>query len=287
MTLTATQLVVPARDGFELAATLYTPSPTADQGRTVLIAPATGVKRAYYDAYARHLASAGFAALTFDYRGVGGSLPVTLRNFRAQMHEWGEQDIAGAIDWLHQRLPSHRLLAVGHSVGGQLIGIAESNRLLQGLVTVASQSGYWRLWPSPSRYVMWLLWHAVMPALARALSFFPSAALRFGEDLPAGVALEWAAWCRDPQYLAGSLRRPSVAHFQSFRAPILAYGFGDDPLAPRAAVDWLVDQYRSAPRQRRHLAPRELGRTVGHFGFFRPQSKDDLWAESVRWLGER
>ena len=89
-------LQISARDGFALAATRYLP----DQSNEIvaLIASATGVKRRFYDAFARFLAGEGFVAITFDYRGIGDSRPVTLNKFKAFMHEWGEKDIAGVID---------------------------------------------------------------------------------------------------------------------------------------------------------------------------------------------
>ncbi len=277
-------ITLKAGDGLELGATLYLPAAAGEARRAVLIAPATAVRRAYYDGYARYLSGRGFTVLTLDYRGIGASRPARLRGFQASMHQWGEQDLAGALAWLHSRFPSHRLLAVGHSAGGQLLGLAANNGLLHGLVTVAAQSGYWGLWPRPRRYAMALLWHVAMPGLSHALGYFPASVLRLGEDLPAGVALEWARWCRDPDFLAGRSRRESVRHFGSLAAPILAYSFSDDPFAPRAAVDWLTDLYRSAPRQRRHLSPGQVGQPIQHFGFFRERLKEPLWSQSAAWL---
>ncbi len=73
-------LRVEARDGFPLAADLFLPdaAPTA----AVLIAPAMGVPRGYYAAFAGHLAREGLAALTLDYRGIGGSRAGALRGRR-------------------------------------------------------------------------------------------------------------------------------------------------------------------------------------------------------------
>src|SRR5205823_4768419 len=89
----------------------------------VVIASALGVPRGFYGAFAGYLAEGGLATLRFDYRGIGGSLRGPLRQCDATYHSWGEQDLAGALRFLRERHPSAPLLLVGHSVGGQLLGL--------------------------------------------------------------------------------------------------------------------------------------------------------------------
>jgi predicted alpha/beta hydrolase len=67
----AQDTVIPARDGYPLAATVFTP---LERPRgTVLINSATAVPRKIYRGFATYLGERGFAALTYDYRGVAGS----------------------------------------------------------------------------------------------------------------------------------------------------------------------------------------------------------------------
>ena len=42
--------------------------------------------------------------------------------------------------------------------------------------------------------------------------------VRRSADLPAGVALEWASWCRDPDYVVGALS--AQTDYARFRAPL-------------------------------------------------------------------
>src|SRR5512142_76942 len=103
-------LAIPARDGFPLAADLFLPA--GEPRAAALLAPAMGVPRAFYAAFAGHLAEQGIAALTVDYRGIGGSREGagTLRGFRAALHDWAELDLAGALDALASRAPGAPLL---------------------------------------------------------------------------------------------------------------------------------------------------------------------------------
>jgi len=284
------ELSIRTDDGVALAASVFEPRSASRSAshpatrRVVVIASATGVLRRYYAPFAAWLAAEGFTVVTFDYRGIGGSRS---GQTDATMHDWGERDLAAVIAWAADVLGDGRVSVVGHSVGGQLVGFlpeAATSRI-EALVTVASQFGDYRLWPMPLRFAMAALWYGIVPTVTRAVGYLPGA-LGVGEDLPSGVALEWARWCRTPGYVTsdetdeGALRRDAYA---SVRAPMLAFGFHDDTYAPPAAVDALLACYRNAAITRRHV-DRSEGR-FGHFGFFRSRSRA-LWREVSRFLGE-
>lgn len=274
--MTTERLEVPATDGFSLAASWFGPS---DPERILLVAPATGVRRHLYEPFARFLSGRGIGVLTWDWRGTGESRPARLRGFDASMRHWAERDLAGAISWAADRSPGARLLSLGHSFGGQAVGLAPNADRLAALLTVTAPSGYWGHWPRPERYGYAMLWYAAMPLASRLLGYFPSRRLGFGEDLPRGVALQWSRWCRSPEYLG------DYEGHRSFDAPILAFSFSDDRFAPRAAVEALHSRYGSPDLVHRHLTPRDLGADrIGHFGFFREGRVPRLWEEVVAWL---
>lgn len=272
-------LRIPARDGFKLAATLFEPAGGWNEGKDalVLISPATAAPRSYYEPFARFLSDRGFAVLTYDYRGMGESRPKSLRGFRASMHEWGEEDLAGAIAWAVRHVQPSRLLGVGHSVGGQVVGLAENNERFDALMTVASQSGWYGHWPESKRRSLAFRWRVSVPLISRIFGYVPGS-LGIKEDLPGGVAREWAAWCRRPGFLLDG-HPERRAGFERFGRPILAWSFEDDHFAPRPAVEWLLRLYGNAPVEHRHR-PGE----VGHFGFFRERFRDSLWKEAAEWL---
>lgn len=274
-------LRIPALDGFELAATLHEPGRGSENGAVVLVNSATAVRRGYYHAFARYLAEQGFSVLTYDYRGIGGSRPASLAGFRARMGQWGERDLAGVVEWIAGHLRPRKLLVVGHSVGGQIVGLAGNSERIDGLLAVAAQSGYWGHWPSPARWDIAFRWYVLVPLLTRLYGYLPG---RFAsmEDLPAGVALEWARWGRRPDYLCEEGVR---AGFERFRRPILAYSFADDPYAPSAAVEALLDFYSQADATHRHVFPADVAAdAIGHFGFFRDRFRETLWRDAAAWL---
>lgn len=202
------------------------------------------------------------------------------------MHDWGEKDLAGVIEHASVTLGARRgkVDVIGHSVGGQIVGLLPEPEMgsVRRFVAVAAQSGDYRLWPLPSRLAMAALWYGVVPGVTRAVGYLPGS-LGIGEDLPPGVALEWAAWCRTPGYLVGGPGAPRKAGFARLRAETLAFGFDDDPYAPPAAVDALLSLYENASIERKHVTRAEVG-PIGHFGFFRDRFRRNLWDHAARFL---
>lgn len=276
----------PARDGFELAGDLYRPAPGLDRGRMVVISSATAVPRRYYRHLARRLTEAGYTALTYDYRGIGASRPSSLRGFDASMRDWGLLDMAGAVEWARAELAPERLFLIGHSVGGQIAGLldARASALVDGMITFSAQSGYWRLQGAGQKAAVFVHVHVSLPLLGTVFGYVPWSKLGSAEDLPKGVALEWSRWCRNPRYLLGDPSLP-LERYARFEAPVLAYSFGDDTWGTPRAVDAMMRAYPNL--ERRHIEPGDAGlRSIGHFGFFRPDAAH-LWDEPIAWLDDR
>jgi predicted alpha/beta hydrolase len=278
-------LKIPATDGLALAATRFAPAAETANGTRVVIASAVGVRRGFYGRFARWLAEQGFEVLTFDYRGIGDSRRGSLRRFHATARDWGEKDLTGVLAWAAANRPGARLVMVGHSIGGQLVGLSPECGRIAAFLAVAAQSGWWGHWPVPSRYALAFLWRVLMPGVAAALGYFPGRRLGLGENLPGGVAREWAWWGRHVEYPVDERGSPLRPFYDRFHGPLLACSFADDGYAPRAAVDALAALYVNARVRRRHLVPREAGmERLGHYGFFREGARDTLWPWAARWL---
>jgi predicted alpha/beta hydrolase len=190
--MTMTEMTITATDGEELAATLFEPPGVAKTA--VIVSPATATPRGFYRAFCAHLAERGAAVVTYDYRGTAQS-PETLRHSAARMRDWGERDFPSVIAWMRDRFPNAELHAVGHSVGGHVLLMAANNAEISRAVTVASQSGYWRLYRGFERYRVFAFVKAIMPILTRVLGYFPGSRVAFGIDLAPGVLYEWSSWC--------------------------------------------------------------------------------------------
>jgi predicted alpha/beta hydrolase len=278
-------LVFEAADGRPLAATVLEPSRVEG---AVVIASATGVPRRIYEGIAGCLAEAGMAVLTFDYRGIGGSRQGrSLGTEEARMQDWGRLDLEGALGWMRRAYSGAPLLVLGHSAGGQLIGLAPSARHLAGAVLIGSQLGWAGYWPWPARAAMWSMWHVLIPAFTAVGGYLPMQALGQGEDLPAGVAREWAAWGRRRNYLFDALGPGVREDYAALRFPVRALHIADDRYAPRSGVEALVSFY-GGRREVRTITPAEVGvERIGHFGWVRPRFEQAIWAPIRDWFRTR
>jgi len=268
-------------DHVRLGATLFRPSHAPE--RAVAIQAATGVKQTYYASFASYLAARGFSVLIYDYRGIGRSRPSTLKGYDATMRDWAERDVPAALEALERAAPGARLMVVGHSFGGQIYGLLPQRARIAAALVFGSQSGYWRHWVGLNKLGMWAFTHVAIPAVTRLHGYAAASRIGMGEDLPAGVALEWVRWCRHSEYVVGVLQ--AHARYAEFRAPLRAVVASDDRYAPLAAVEALLQLYPSAQGEIRCVTPQEVGaRRIGHFGYFREALRDTLWREAADWL---
>lgn len=284
----ATTLVTP--DGFQLAANRFMP---ADKPKAVIVLPtAMGVRQDFYFPFAAFLAEQGFAVQTFDYRGHGASVPDahkrSLRGFEADLFDWAERDYNTALRAAKEWQPALPLLIVGHSLGGQLPGLLPDNHLIDGILTVASGSGYWRYNAPQLKRMVWLMWYFAVPVYTRLFGYFPGKKVKKVGNLPKGVIYQWSRWCRSPHYVVDHAGRPLRSGYEKLRVPMLCMSFTDDELMSRRSIDSLHDFYTNAALERRYIKPRDVdARRIGHFGFFRPQFRNTLWQQAVTWLEQR
>lgn len=275
---------IPARDGLMLGGTWYPSQASKPSGQWLVINSATAVPQRFYRHFATSMSAAGFDVLSFDYRGVGQSRPASLRGFEARASDWALIDMASIIDWVSTVHGPSKLVVVGHSVGGQLMGLIDNADKVDAMITLSSQSGYWRLQGGEQKLAVFAHMHLTFPLLSRACGYMPWSKLGSSEDIPQAAALQWASWCRHPNYVLGDNSLP-LERYQRFTAPVLAYSFADDKWGTARSVDAMMQAYPNV--ERRHLQPAEIGLSqIGHFGCFRPSARP-LWTELLQWFARQ
>lgn len=252
----------------------------------VIINPATGVLARYYHRYARFLAAHGFDVLTYDYRGIGASRPERLRGCRYRWRDWGELDLDAALRFAQTRQTAGPLIVIGHSIGGFLPGLAAAAPMIDRLLTVGAQYGWWGDYAPRRRLALFLKWHLAMPALTTACGYFPGRRLGWLEDLPAGIAREWSFRGRRFEQSHPRAERAAVlARMAAMTAPILAVALADDPLGTVPALRRTLAYYSQAPRCIVLLKPADFAcASIGHFGLFHDRHAAGFWADTLQWL---
>jgi predicted alpha/beta hydrolase len=284
-------ITVPAADGYKLGATLFLPR--GAKSHAVLINSATAVPRKIYRGFAGYLARRGCAVLTYDYRGIGDSRqkavegynqPRSLVGFKATMSDWAALDVTSAVDWMRERYHQLPLGYVGHSFGGQALGLLANNKEVSRALLVAAQAGYWKLMASPERYRVYAMLNFVGLPLARLFGYMPGWT-GLGEDLPKGVFEQWVHWVMSERYLFTDPKLPGLSNFAKYRGALRSLCISDDPWATRPAVEMLCSGFSSITPDILTVTPADVGAAkIGHFGFFRPEHRDTLWRGAAEWL---
>ena len=270
-------------DGFELGAVFYDAQRPRSPRRVALLHGGGGIASLRYGRFAQFLAEWGIPVLTYDYRGIGLSRPAQLTGFGASTVDWVEYDSAAAIDWLRSRFPHDELIGMSHSIGALALAAAPNAASQDRLVFIAPHTAYVGDYRLAYRLPMALLWHGVMPLMVRALGYFPARRLRLGEDLPAGIALEWARRRAPDLTLIGQPEldqraRRLLSAAATLERPALAVTISDDAFATAAGAKRMLSYFPRLELKRMELTPAEASvASLGHFGLFRRQAGPVLW----------
>jgi predicted alpha/beta hydrolase len=284
-------ITFPAADGYLLGATLFLPR--GAKRHAVLINSATAVPRKIYKGFAGYLARRGCAVLTYDYRGTGDSRqqaltgynqPKSLVGFKASMSDWAALDVTAAVTWMRERYRDLPFAYVGHSFGGQALGLLPNNSDIPRALLIASQAASWKLMAAPERYRIYAIMNYAGLPLTRMLGYAPGWA-GLGMDLPKGVFEQWAGWVMRPRYLFDDPDLPALANFPKFKGALRALCMTDDTWATLSAVELLCSGFTSIKADILPIRPSDAGvKTIGHFGFFRPDHRDTLWRGAAEWI---
>lgn len=271
-------------DGKTITATAFEPS--SPKGRTLLMSAATGMKQTFYYKFAEYYAEQGYHVYTYDYSGIGLSGGDKVRSSGASYSTWGKEDFPIMVRHLKQKHSDQPLYYIGHSFGGNCLGMSDVSKDLEAIITVASQHGYWGGFEGINKYKVWAVFAISMPLLTRLLGYFPSKTHSLGENLPRGVANDWSDVILNYHGMEvigrGSWNR-------ALGAPMLCMSFTDDSFAPKQAVDRLAfESYAETPLERLHIAPEDWkADSIGHFDFFRKKFRDSLWQIPLEWFDKQ
>lgn len=273
-------VAITTADGFSLASTVFG---GRGDGPLALISSAAAVPRGFYARFAEHLVKHhGFrAALTYDYRGVSGSMAPPGWRRPMLMRDWAHFDMPAALKTLEAQAPGHPVVGIGQSFGGQVLALGGCADHFCRYLMVATMTGYWG--NTKPRYRVFSQMNLIGVPLALLLGKVPGR-IGLGQTLPGTIFREWARWGRHPDYFFADPTMDAVRRFAEVRTPILALGMTDDPWGTPRAQHALLKHYTQAPTEIRWLSPDEAGGPIGHLGFFRQQFRDTLWQPAINWL---
>lgn len=272
-----------------LAATVYRPKDEVKAA--IMIAPATGIKRQFYHNFATYLAASGFGVLTFDNEGIGESLSTDLAKCDASLISWGRHDMPAVLDALQDEFTNATYHLIGHSAGGQLIGLMPNYKALTSVLNVACSSGQIKNMNMPYKLKAMGFMDAFIPLANLTLGYTPADKVGMGEPLPRGVARQWREWCNGAGYIKTAFGKSIHTHFyDEIDIPALWLGFSDDEIANSKNIDDMIRVFSKMPVEKRYFDPEEFGlNSIGHMRYFSSKTNakaPQLWQMAIDWLAK-
>jgi predicted alpha/beta hydrolase len=268
-------------DGTRISISCYTPEES--NGKIILVAPGLGLTLEYYDEFANFLCLQGNSVITFDYRGMGRSVPQKLNGYEARMHQWAIQDINAVLLYAKQNFPRQEIIYIGHGTGGEIIGLAPASQYINKAILVSSSLSCSKLLPMMDRFKINGI--KFFTTVANKLyGYFPGKLFNIFDDLPHGVIHEWTNWYDNPNGLFDNF---PDNNYRKLNIPILAFTFSDDWHCPPRAVKELLNRFENSTITWYHIKPKEIGlKKIGQNDFFHFTMKPALWRSLLLWINK-
>ncbi|MDR7017986.1 alpha/beta fold hydrolase [Acinetobacter sp. 3657] len=268
---------IDCKDGYQLAAQFY-PAQVDSKNYPILICPATGITKTFYHSFAEWLSQRGYPVLSFDFRGIGESLHEPLKNSTASINDWGILDIPAAVDSLLHQTQSEKVIIIGHSAGGQLLGINPNYDKVAKVVAIAGSTGHVKGLKGKTKFLAPVMFNIIFPLSSFIKGYGATQFIGMGENLPKNVAKQWAEFCSKPGYVMNAVGKTIFEDYhQEIQCPITSFWATDDEIATQANVKELLGLYPNAKTKLIELKPQQLGyKQIGHMLMFK-KSHQKLW----------
>ena len=273
-------LIIKCKDGYQLSARFYPVTETESKKSPILICPATGITKQFYHIFSCWLQAQGYAVMVFDFRGIGESLKGSVKQSKASIVQWGQLDIPAAIDALLAKTQAAKVILLGHSAGGQLLGIVPNYVKVEKVVAIAGSTGHIKGLRGRTKLLAPVMFNIIFPLARITKGYGPTQAIGMGENLPKDVAREWAEFCSKPGYVINAIGKkisPAHDYHAQITCPITSIWASDDEIATEANVKDLLRLYPNAKTQMIELKPKSYAhKAIGHMLMFK-RSHQNLW----------
>lgn len=268
------ELHISCSDAYILQARFY-PHQQTKQNFPILIAPATGIKQNFYQSFAQWLSQQGYDVMTFDFRGIGASLYEPLKHSEASILDWGQRDLPACLDALLNKTQAKKAILIGHSAGGQLLGVMHNYHKIEKLISIAGSTGYVKGLKGRTKILAPIMFNVIFPISCWTHGYGATKMIGMGENLPKHVAKQWAKFCSQPGYV---MNATLTQHYhEQIECPIISFWASDDEIATATNVKDLQRLYPKAQTQMIELKPQHYQQThIGHMSMFK-KSHQNLW----------
>jgi hypothetical protein len=270
------EIKIPTQTRNPLNANLSTPSSGACK-HVIVINGALGIDKSFYQPLASFLSEQGFMVITYNY-----DVPAAkTRSITVLLRRLGALQFNAVINWAREMFDRHQIHAVGHGVGGVIIGYAPQISSISCIVTINSQLLHMRDLAIPA-IVKWAfakVWHNLKFKLTGQIANRRSDSqiddLEFNSQR---LGLEASKML---------LSQRHKKHFHEFKGRLLSLRLSDDALTNKTSHERLHNQFSNAIKFVRRVYPSDVEvQQLGFTGFFAPHPDHQLWHMTASYCRE-
>ncbi|MFY1048427.1 alpha/beta fold hydrolase [Chryseobacterium sp. GP-SGM7] len=270
------KLILITKDQTQIAAHLF--KPEKSNGKIILINSATGVKQHVYFSFAQFFAENGFTVITYDYRGIGLSKPLKMKNFKASMRTWGNEDFKTVTEFIIKNFADYEKFCLGHSVGALIIGMNKHSKIFEKFIFVATQNAYIGNLKWKTRLEAFFGFGIAQPFFTELFGYFPAHWFGLGESLPKNCAYDWRTLILNRKSTGKLLLKTADFSKDLDQKVLVLYAEDDVWLTEKGVKNLLTETYPNLKPDYRFLKTSESERgEIGHINFFRSYNKK-LWS---------
>lgn len=272
---TMEKLIISTKYQYQLSAHIFKPEKSNE--KIILINSATGVKQQVYFSFAQFFAEKGFTVITYDYRGIGLSKPEKMRNFKASMRTWGNEDFKRLTEFVIENFPDYQKFCLGHSVGALIIGMNENSKVFERFIFVATQNAFIGNLKWKTKLEAFFGFGFAQPFFTELFGYFPAHWFGLGESLPKNCAYDWRTLILNRKSTGKLLLKTNDYSKELNQKVLVLYAEDDVWLTDKGVKSLLNDVYPNLKPDYRFLqtSESEIGE-IGHVNFFRSYNKK-LW----------
>lgn len=126
--------------------------------------------------------------------------------------QWGQLDIPAAIDALRDKAKAEQVILLGHSAGGQLLGIVPNYDKVAKVIAVSGSTGHVKGLKGRTKLLAPVMFDVIFPLSRFTLGYGPTSKIGMGENLPKDVAKQWAQFCSKPGYVINAIGKKFRHH---------------------------------------------------------------------------
>lgn len=108
----------------------------------------------------------------------------SLKQSTASITDWGTLDIPAAIDALLIKTKANQVILIGHSAGGQLLGVVPNYNKVAKVITVAGSTGHIKGLKGKTKVLAPVMFNLIFPISSIVKGYGATQFIGMGENLP-------------------------------------------------------------------------------------------------------